>query len=146
MSGTPLQSDRSCDDFFRLRPARAAKVSEVSEATAAAPVPPEERVNFHIGNPVQDDRLVQAFFRIALGLEPIAPLSPSPIDQVIDETGMPMGNTRVMLVDGNNRARTTNTDDAGEFRFDNVVPGEQLRISAGTESRRSGGLRGTLRL
>ena len=89
MSGTPLQSDRSCDDFFRLKPARAAKVSEVSEATAAAPVPPEERVNFHIGNPIQDDRLVQAFFRIALGLEPIAPLSPSPIDQVIDETGMP---------------------------------------------------------
>jgi len=57
-------------EAFRLRPAKAAKVSEVSETTAASPVPPEERVNFHIGNPAQDERLVSAFFRIALGLDP----------------------------------------------------------------------------
>ncbi len=45
-------------ELFRLKPAKAAAVSEISEATASSPVPPEERVNFHIGNPVQDERLV----------------------------------------------------------------------------------------
>jgi hypothetical protein len=45
-------------DAFALRPVKAAVVSEISEATASSPVPPEERVNFHIGNPVQDPRLV----------------------------------------------------------------------------------------
>ncbi len=54
---------------FRLRPTRAAKVSEISEATAASAVAPEERVNFHIGNPVQDPRLSSAFLRAALGLD-----------------------------------------------------------------------------
>ena len=37
--------------LFRLKQIRVARVSEISEATAAAPVPDEERVNFHIGNP-----------------------------------------------------------------------------------------------
>lgn len=55
--------------FFRLKPIRAARVSEVSETTAAAPVPPEERINFHIGNPLQDPRLSSAFLRTALGLD-----------------------------------------------------------------------------
>ena len=55
--------------FFRLKPIRAARVSEISETTAAAPVSPEERVNFHIGNPLQDARLSSAFLRIALGLD-----------------------------------------------------------------------------
>ena len=55
--------------FFRLKPIRAARVSEISETTAAAPVPPEQRVNFHIGNPLQDERLSSAFLRIALGLD-----------------------------------------------------------------------------
>ena len=55
--------------FFRLRPIRAARVSEVSETTAAAPVPPEERINFHIGNPLQDTRLSSAFLRAALGID-----------------------------------------------------------------------------
>jgi aspartate/methionine/tyrosine aminotransferase len=55
--------------FFRLKPIRAARVSEISETTAAAPVPPEERVNFHIGNPLQDERLSSAFLRIALGID-----------------------------------------------------------------------------
>jgi hypothetical protein len=54
---------------FRLKTIRAARVSEVSETTAAAPVPAEERINFHIGNPLQDPRLSSAFLRIALGLE-----------------------------------------------------------------------------
>ena len=55
--------------FFRLKPIRAARVSEISETTSAAPVPPEERVNFHIGNPLQDERLSSAFLRIALGID-----------------------------------------------------------------------------
>ncbi len=56
-------------DHFRLKPTRAAKVSEISEATASSTVPPGERVNFHIGNPVQDDRLSAACLRAALGLD-----------------------------------------------------------------------------
>ena len=55
--------------FFRLKPIRAARVSEISETTSAASVPPEERVNFHIGNPLQDERLSSAFLRIALGID-----------------------------------------------------------------------------
>jgi aspartate/methionine/tyrosine aminotransferase len=55
--------------FFRLKPIRAARVSEISETTAAAPIPAEERVNFHIGNPLQDVRLSSVFLRIALGLD-----------------------------------------------------------------------------
>ena len=54
---------------FRLKPIRAARVSEVSETTAASPVPAEERVNFHIGNPLQDPRLSSAFLRAALSLD-----------------------------------------------------------------------------
>src|SRR5512135_1009990 len=55
--------------FFRLKPIRSARVSEISETTAAAPVANEDRVNFHIGNPLQDPRLSSAFLRIALGLD-----------------------------------------------------------------------------
>lgn len=55
--------------YFRLKQIRVARVSEISEATAAAPVPAEERVNFHIGNPLQDVQLSSAFLRIALGLD-----------------------------------------------------------------------------
>ncbi len=55
--------------LFRLKQSRVARVSEISETTAAAPVPPEERVNFHIGNPLQDPKLSSAFLRIALGLD-----------------------------------------------------------------------------
>lgn len=54
---------------FRLKQVRAARVSEISEATAAAPVAPEERINFHIGNPLQDERLFSLFLRIALGVD-----------------------------------------------------------------------------
>ncbi|MBK9125085.1 MAG: pyridoxal phosphate-dependent aminotransferase [Chloroflexi bacterium] len=55
--------------LFRLKPLRAARVSEVSETTAAAPVSPEERINFHIGNPLQDARLTSAYLRTALGID-----------------------------------------------------------------------------
>src|SRR5512136_2587687 len=54
--------------YFRLKPIRSARVSEISETTAAAPVANEDRVNFHIGYPLQDSRLSSAFLRIALGL------------------------------------------------------------------------------
>ena len=55
--------------LFRLKPIRAARVSEISETSVEAPVPAEERVNFHIGNPLQDARLSSAFLRIALGID-----------------------------------------------------------------------------
>src|SRR5512143_2240411 len=55
--------------YFRLKPIHSARVSEISETTAAAPVANEDRVNFHIGNPLQDTRLSSAFLRIALNLD-----------------------------------------------------------------------------
>lgn len=55
-------------EYFRLKAIKAARVSEVSEATASSNVAPEERVNFHIGNPVQDKVLSDAYLRMILGL------------------------------------------------------------------------------
>ncbi len=55
--------------YFRLNPIKAARVSEVSEATASSDIPPEERVNFHIGNPVQDKELFSAYLRVALSID-----------------------------------------------------------------------------
>ncbi len=55
--------------YFQLRPIKAAKVSEISEATASSSIPPEERVNLHIGNPVQEKRLTSAYLRMALGID-----------------------------------------------------------------------------
>lgn len=54
---------------FRLKPIRVARVSEISESTAAAAIPDEERVNFHIGNPVQDESLSSAYLRMVLGID-----------------------------------------------------------------------------
>ncbi|MCS7313943.1 MAG: aminotransferase class I/II-fold pyridoxal phosphate-dependent enzyme [Bryobacterales bacterium] len=67
--GQAVPPQAAWEEAFRLRPAKGAVVSEISEATAAAPVPPAERVNFHIGNPVEDPRLVELYARIALGLD-----------------------------------------------------------------------------
>lgn len=53
--------------FFRIKPAKSAKISEISEATATSPVNEEDRVNFHIGNPVQDDELVNIYFKLVTG-------------------------------------------------------------------------------
>ncbi len=61
-------------DFFKLKPLKAAKVSEISEATSAAPVKPEERVNFHIGHPIQDERLTLTFRQLVFGIEDPQPL------------------------------------------------------------------------
>jgi aspartate/methionine/tyrosine aminotransferase len=55
--------------LFTLKPVKAAKVSEISEATAAAPVNAKERVNFHIGNPVQDASLNQIYRNLACQAE-----------------------------------------------------------------------------
>lgn len=54
--------------LFELKPIKAAKVSEISESTAASSVPVQERVNFHIGNPVQDDRLHSLYMRLAMNV------------------------------------------------------------------------------
>ncbi len=63
-------------ELFALRPAKGAVVSEISEATASAPVPAEQRVNFHIGNPVEDPRLVATYARIVLDLDPRGEAAP----------------------------------------------------------------------
>jgi aspartate/methionine/tyrosine aminotransferase len=55
--------------YFQLKPLRAARVSEISETTASSATAPEDRVNFHIGNPVQDPRLTSAYLRIVLGID-----------------------------------------------------------------------------
>ncbi|HEY6952699.1 MAG TPA: pyridoxal phosphate-dependent aminotransferase, partial [Bacteroidota bacterium] len=55
--------------YFQFKPLRAARVSEISETTASSATPPEDRVNFHIGNPVQDRRLTSAYLRIVLGID-----------------------------------------------------------------------------
>ncbi len=73
---SPATAPEPFRNAFRLRPARGAVVSDISEATASSPVPAGERVNFHIGNPVQDARLVEMYARIALGLEPAEAGSP----------------------------------------------------------------------
>lgn len=65
MTDYPSDSQNS----FRLKPIRVARVSEISESTAAAAIPDEERVNFHIGNPVQDESLSSAYLRMALGID-----------------------------------------------------------------------------
>ena len=54
------------EDFFHLKPLKAAKISEISEATAASPVPKDEKVNFHIGNPIQDEELNNLYYNLAL--------------------------------------------------------------------------------
>jgi aspartate/methionine/tyrosine aminotransferase len=52
---------------FPLKPIKTATVSVISEATASASVPVHEKINFHIGNPLQDERLVDRYFEICSG-------------------------------------------------------------------------------
>jgi aspartate/methionine/tyrosine aminotransferase len=77
--------------LFRLKPLRSARVSEISESTAASGVAPAERVNFHIGNPLQDTRLSSAYLRIMLGIdvrrEDLSESSPEYILQHLGWTG-----------------------------------------------------------
>ncbi len=75
-------------DSFRLKPIRSARVSEISETTAAVDIPSQERINFHIGNPVQDKNLSSAYLRIALGIEiHREDLNESNIDAILDHFG-----------------------------------------------------------
>ena len=74
--------------YFHLKPIQAARVSEISEATAAAPVQNEERVNFHIGNPLQDSRYSSAFLRIVLGIDVHqASLDDTKLEEILDALG-----------------------------------------------------------
>jgi len=63
-----MTSIKDIQKVFQLRALKSAKVSEISEATSASPVPAAERVNFHIGNPVQDPRLVKMYYQMATGV------------------------------------------------------------------------------
>ncbi len=62
------EKNSSIDRYFSLKPFKAGKISEISETTAASPVPPAERVNFHIGNPASDERLILSYLSIILHL------------------------------------------------------------------------------
>ncbi|MFZ2322645.1 MAG: pyridoxal phosphate-dependent aminotransferase [Ignavibacteriaceae bacterium] len=57
------------EKIFELNPIKPGKISEISEATAASSVPQKERVNFHIGNPVQSEVLVKYYLRSILNLD-----------------------------------------------------------------------------
>jgi hypothetical protein len=56
-------------EYFQLRPVKSAKVSEISEATSVSSVPVNDRINFHIGHPVQDEKLSRLYFRLVSGLD-----------------------------------------------------------------------------
>jgi aspartate/methionine/tyrosine aminotransferase len=60
---------QNISDFFQLRPVKSAKVSEISEATAGSALPVSDRVNFHIGHPVQDENLSRLYFKLVTGLD-----------------------------------------------------------------------------
>jgi len=45
------------NEFFKLKPIKVAKVSEISELVSSSSVKVKERVNFHIGNPVSSTSL-----------------------------------------------------------------------------------------
>ena len=63
------QTSQNLMTYFQMRPMKSAKVSEISEATAASPIKAEDRVNFHIGNPVQDENLNSFYRRLVLGFD-----------------------------------------------------------------------------
>ncbi|MEW6195202.1 MAG: pyridoxal phosphate-dependent aminotransferase [Bacteroidota bacterium] len=65
-----MSTKNNIEKFFELKPIKPGKISEISEATASSSVPPAERVNFHIGNPVQDDRLTFYYLKSILNLQP----------------------------------------------------------------------------
>ncbi|MEW6653168.1 MAG: pyridoxal phosphate-dependent aminotransferase [Bacteroidota bacterium] len=76
-------------EYFAIKPVKAATVSEISEATASSPVPPEERVNFHIGNPVQDIQLSSAYLRMINGIDITREeLTDNNLDALISELGL----------------------------------------------------------
>jgi aspartate/methionine/tyrosine aminotransferase len=64
-----LSKRKNIEKIFELNPIKPGKISEISEATAAAAIPLNERVNFHIGNPVQNEMLVKYYLRSVLNLD-----------------------------------------------------------------------------
>ncbi|MDF1612085.1 pyridoxal phosphate-dependent aminotransferase [Stygiobacter electus] len=70
--------------YFSIKHIKAATVSEISEATASSPIPVSERVNFHIGNPVQEDKLVFAYLRSILGID-INKVEIDSLEKIYDE-------------------------------------------------------------
>lgn len=54
---------------FPLRTLKSAKVSEISETTAAAAIAETEKINFHIGNPLQDKQLTDFYFKLCSGVD-----------------------------------------------------------------------------
>ena len=74
--------------YFQMRPMKSAKVSEISEATAASPIKAEDRINFHIGNPVQEKSLNSFFRRLILGFDmSCEQLGDSKTKQIIRDAG-----------------------------------------------------------
>lgn len=55
---------KTLNEFFKIKPIKAAKVSEISEIVSSSLVPVEERVNFHIGNPVSSPLLINKYSEI----------------------------------------------------------------------------------
>jgi len=81
-------AQNSFQTLFLLRPLKEAKVSEISENTAASAVPPEERVNFHIGHPVQDGRLNHAYQSLVLRSQFALEESPGDMTRHLIEDGL----------------------------------------------------------
>jgi len=61
--------------FLKLKPSPPSLVGEISKRTADAPVDPERRVDFHIGNPVQDELLDRLYNAILSGAEFLRPFA-----------------------------------------------------------------------
>lgn len=61
------------EEYFTLRQMKAAKVSEISETTAASSTPASERVNFHIGNPIIDESLAFLYFKTIIETDDLTP-------------------------------------------------------------------------
>ncbi len=51
---------------FKLRPPKTARISEIGEATATSAITAADRVNFHIGHPIQAARLTALYGRLVL--------------------------------------------------------------------------------
>jgi len=72
-------------DYFQIKPLKAAKVSDISETTANASVEAGEKVNFHIGNPVFDDRLLSRYLACITGIANIhSPVADSELQSLIE--------------------------------------------------------------
>ena len=82
------EKNSSVERFFELKPFKAGKISEISETTAASPVPAEERINFHIGNPALDERLIHSYLKIILGLSEEAEINPSDLKSLCETLGV----------------------------------------------------------